>query len=278
MFWDSLWTLQRHGAPTSLSRLWNDGDRIGGFTGYNVADSSLSVNQNLVAQVVGANSFQLIISFLYLFYNGLLTQQLVADEFIRFLVTKKPLRVSSPSTIVQRSTYALSLPYRYSVPLMAACILLHWFISRSLFVITTNVYGPGPNGARLPDLDASRLGSSVTGILAAALLGVIMLLALLLNSFRKYPASPLAMPLMATDSAGISAACHRPKGDIDAYLYPVRLAATDSGLGDSTKVVCFSTDIHADKPESGTVYWQPVAAMPRARKGYKGILKTVDKE
>ena len=172
---------------------------------------------------------------------------------------------SSPNTIIQRSTYSLSLPYTYSVPLMVAWIMLHWFISRGLFVITINVYGPGPDGVRYLGEDASRPGFSVIAIPAATFLGVVMLLALLVNALRKFPASPLAMPLMATDSAGISAACHRSKYDEDAYLYPVRLAAVDYGLGDGTRVVCFSTDIDAMEPQNRTVYWQPVAPVHRSK-------------
>lgn len=87
----------------------------------------------------------------------------------------------------------------------------------------------------------------------------LMLLALFLNGLRKYPACLRAMPSMATDSAGISTACHRPEADKDAYLYPIRLAATDGGLGDGTKVLCFSTDTQAERPQNETVYWLPVA-------------------
>lgn len=248
-------------APTSLSRLWIDGDRIGGFIRYNVSGNIVSRTQNLLLQVVCANLFQLLISFLYLFYNSLLTKQLVADEFIRYLVKKKPLRVSSPVGMMQRSTYALSLPYRYAIPLMTACVVLHWFISRSIFVLASNVYGPGADGVCYLDKDASRLGFSVTAMLVSILLGSLMLIALLLNGFRRYPRAPSIMPRMATNSAGISALCHRPEYDKDAYLYPVRLVASDRHPrnGDKTKVVCFSTDIQATIPSNGVIYWQPTA-------------------
>ncbi len=257
---NTLGYLQEHSQPTSLSALWSDGDRIGGFYGYNVASMPLSWSQDIVQQVLFANMFQLLISFLYLFYNGLLTRQLVAAEWIRFLYNKKSLRVSSPEGVMQRSSYALSLPYRYAVPLMVACIILHWFISRSVFIVTTNVYSPGADGVRLPEYDASRVAFSSTAILASSTLGSLMLLLLLLNGQRRFPAVPANLPQMSTDSAGIKAMCHRPAGDPDGYLYPLQLAAVENDAisDDGTKVICFSTDIKAEPPVDGTVYWQPV--------------------
>ncbi len=75
---------------------------------------SSSKGADLLQKVLAANAFQLLLSFGYILYNSILTKQLIADEWIRFLRPegKKALRVSSPVGM-QRSSYTLSLPMSY---------------------------------------------------------------------------------------------------------------------------------------------------------------------
>ncbi|RYP63372.1 hypothetical protein DL771_009308 [Monosporascus sp. 5C6A] len=54
----------------------------------------------------------------------LFTTLLVQHEFSRMSTTRKPLRVSEPLGI-QRSSYFISLPLRYGVPLYATAGLMH---------------------------------------------------------------------------------------------------------------------------------------------------------
>lgn len=91
------------------------------FNGAYLVGGTVSQDFGSGINIVLANSFQILVSFLYLFYNNILTRQLVADEWTRFLRPngKKALRVSSPKA-VQRSSYSLSLPLKYSIPLMVA--------------------------------------------------------------------------------------------------------------------------------------------------------------
>jgi hypothetical protein len=53
---------------------------------------------------------------------------------------RKTLRVSAPVGI-QRSSYFVSMPLRYGIPLIATMSLLHWLVSQSLFVVATISYG-----------------------------------------------------------------------------------------------------------------------------------------
>ena len=126
--------------PTGLTQLWHDG--LGQVNGYALMSGEFSRTgsaKDFFAHVMFANIFQLMISFLYLFYNNILIHQLVADEFIRFLSEKKTLRVSSPVGM-QRSTYTLSLPWSYAIPLMVSYIFLHWLVSQSVFIVQTSAY------------------------------------------------------------------------------------------------------------------------------------------
>lgn len=208
--------------------------------------------------VLFANMFQLLISFEYLFYNSILTCQVVGDEFVRYFTERKALRVSSPRNAMQRSSYFLSLPWKYAGPQMLAFIVLHWLVSQSVFTVQTSCYGPGPNGQRIPSSDASRVGFSALGILLTTLLGVLLLAVLLgLSIFRRYPDVPDDFPRMAVNSAAISANCHRPSKDDDASLFPVRLGVVrhDADLVEGCEGrIAFSSDREIETPIPGVEY------------------------
>ncbi|KAJ5210104.1 hypothetical protein N7491_009916 [Penicillium cf. griseofulvum] len=77
-----------------------------------------------------ANAPQLIFSFLYFAFNSLLTTMALAAEWSGYAIHRKGLRVSNNAQLSQRSQYFLSIPYRYSMPLLAASATLHWLISQ----------------------------------------------------------------------------------------------------------------------------------------------------
>jgi len=83
--------------------------------------------------------WQLLLSLLYMSLNALLTCFRVEAEWQSYAVKRKPLRVSSPLK-GQRSTYFLSLPLRYALPLMATFTTLHWMLSQSIFLTVLAVY------------------------------------------------------------------------------------------------------------------------------------------
>ena len=215
--------------------------------------------------VLFANSFQLMVSFIYLFFNNVLTCQLVADELIRFLTEKKPLRVSSPENQLQRSSYFLSLPWKYAIPQILGFALLHWLISQSVFIAQTNGYGPGPDGQRIPSHDTSRVEYSAIGFLLSTLTGVVLVVALVGHSFRRYKGVPSYFPRMATNSSALSALCHPPDEDTDAYLYPTRLGIVVDGVKSSANCrgrLAFSSDWQMKEPVDGRMYEQPVWIPP----------------
>ena len=86
--------------------------------------------------------WQIILAFLYVAYNALLSCQLVMDEWSGYATERKTLRVTHPEGI-QRSSYFVSLPMKYGVPLMAANTTLHWLISESIFLVSITSYYPG---------------------------------------------------------------------------------------------------------------------------------------
>lgn len=83
--------------------------------------------------VLFANIWQFTISVLYVQYNSLLSTMLANREWMHY-TDRKPLRVTSPQG-VQRSSYFVSMPWRYGAPLIFICAFLHWTLSQSVFVV-----------------------------------------------------------------------------------------------------------------------------------------------
>jgi hypothetical protein len=61
-----------------------------------------------------------------------------ADEFRRFSSHRKALRTTDPKG-QQRSTYRLSFPWTYALPLALCSSVLHWLVSQSLFISRTEI-------------------------------------------------------------------------------------------------------------------------------------------
>ena len=193
---------------------------------------------------------------MYLQYNGLLTAMLVANEWNNYIREHETLRVSSPQGS-QRSSYFLSLPYRFAIPLLITSGTLHWLVSQSVFVIQSIGMAYGTSFYRYPESDTSTVGYSNIGMVYSLILASIMILALVLlglcNSHRPRPhdkehettAQSYTMPLVSTCSAAISAACHRHAEDCDSHLLPVRWGFVG---GDHW---CFTSSKEVSYPEIG---------------------------
>lgn len=175
-----------------------------------------------------SNTPQLIVSCVYVMYNGVLTTFLQAREWSMFASLRRSLRVTSPVG-QQRSTYFLSLPYRFSLPLLLASSVLHWLISSSIFLVRVDPYIDGINKNQF---DVSFLGYSPLPILLAVLLGTAMVIGGIIMGCFKLRS---AMPVASSNSYAISAACHQPEDDSHASLLPVQWGEpkeyTDAAVG-----------------------------------------------
>ena len=191
-----------------------------------------------------SNSPQVLLSFLYLTYNGLFTCMLMGHEWSGYAHVRKPLRVTSPAGS-QRSTYRLQLPYKYGLPLLVLSGTLHWLVSQSIFIIHINWYKDGVLNLHT---QSDSFGYSFIAIIALVTLGGIMLLIGIFYGFRRYKPG---MPLAGSCSAAISAACHRPNDDVDAQFKPVMWGAVESSnpIGH-----CCFTSFEVTKPVKGQVY------------------------
>lgn len=77
---------------------------------------------------------QVVLSVLYMLHNALFSCMMVASEWSGFITERKTLRVSSP-TGIQRSSYFISMPLRYGIPVMVLFTTEHWLLSQSYFII-----------------------------------------------------------------------------------------------------------------------------------------------
>ncbi|KAI0967632.1 hypothetical protein F4678DRAFT_465232 [Xylaria arbuscula] len=159
--------LDKYSISSDLGSLWHMG--VGEAHGYTialtVAIKSFGGNA-FYATLLLANVAQVILGVAWWLANSLLTRLLLAQRWARFIIKRSGLRVSSPKS-QQRKSYFLSLPYRYSIPLIIASAILHWILSQAFFVVQTRgfVYDPTHQNkdqyVRNETLDASVIGYSV---------------------------------------------------------------------------------------------------------------------
>lgn len=275
----ALRNLDGFGVAKGISDLWQHG--VGKVNGFELMGGRLAEGVSLAdyaRHIFLANSFQLLVSFVYLFVNNILSRQLVAKEWTNLVcfkdgkpLHKRPLRVSWPRGL-QRSSYRLSMPFRYSVPLMIICVALHWMVSQSVFVVQTTAYQSGREGRRMPQKDASRIGYSTMGIILALATASLMILGLVVHSFiRKYRGVPSYFPRMGMNSAAIAAFCHPPSEDTDASLFPVSMGVVDDRSAtamDCDGRVTLSTWVDLQEPREKSCYLQPIIREPHE---YKSI-------
>ena len=167
---------------------------------YSVIQTNKS--QTLFADVITVNTPQLLFSMLYFMYNGMFTTMVTSAEWTRFAKVRKALRVSKPKK-GQRSTYWLQLPWKFSLPLLSISVLLHWLVSRSLFIVRINVFGWA--GKEQPDRNISACGYSPLAIMIVILLVVVSLVVMLVAGWQKLTPG---IPDCGTNSVAIAAACH----------------------------------------------------------------------
>jgi hypothetical protein len=208
---------------------------------------SLDAPSQLLRDAIVINTPQLLFSFLYFVYNGLFTCMRTGAEWGQFSRKRTTLRVSEPRG-QQRSTYWLSLPWRYSIPFTLISALLHWLLSRSLFLVWISVYGP--DGEAQQGLDISACGFSPLAILLVMVILMVSLLVVAIFAARKLDP---AIPVVGTCSWALSAACHDTGGEVDAALKPLLWGVVDSG-DERRAGHCTITSREVEKPFHGQLY------------------------
>ncbi|OHE92057.1 hypothetical protein CORC01_12638 [Colletotrichum orchidophilum] len=212
-------SLRQRGFGVKIPDLWKLG--FGALTPYTylVIDMPRTDPGGLIANVLLANLPQLVLSVLYIIYNTMLSTFLMQREFSRMWDPKnrKPLRVSEPIGI-QRSSYFISLPLRYGIPLYASSGILHWLVSQSLFL--ARIRAISTDGSDDDVNSFSTCGYSPIAVFVTLLAGLLLVVIIIGMGLRRYDGT---MPMVSTNSLAISAACHVLEKDRDGgYLLPVQ--------------------------------------------------------
>ncbi|KAF2499013.1 hypothetical protein BU16DRAFT_523619 [Lophium mytilinum] len=160
-------------------------------------------SSTLLPTLIVANLPQIVFSCVYLLYNNLFTHYALAHEWDNFAERRKGLRVSDMPRGAQRSTRFLSLPARYSIPLMAFSALLHWLLSQSLYLV--RIDGVNSLGEVDKQDRIARLGYSTTGIVCVI---VVMTVGILVTLAFGAFTSLRSGIMVGSNSALISAAVH----------------------------------------------------------------------
>ncbi|KAK5787676.1 hypothetical protein VI817_010173 [Penicillium citrinum] len=214
---------------------------------------------SMLASVVVANIPQLAITISYYCYNAVLTSMLAASEYNSYGANRKSLRVTWPvKGSQQRSTYYLSVPYKYGVPVLILYMLLHYLVSQSIFYILLIAYNP--QDVMDTGTTISSLGYSSMPIFLSILVGTIMVLLLIVLAFRRFKSN---MPIPESSSVAISAACHLPKGEdgnvavLEKLKWgetPVPAAWIVDTFDDEQKRHCSFSSLEVQKPSLMSLY------------------------
>lgn len=215
-----------YGLPRNVKSLWGMGFGAVDIRALAILDSQTqSKGFRDSGSIIVANLPQLCISVLYLLYNSIITPMLLGDEWDRFSYSRKTLRVTLPIG-GQRSTYFLSVPYKYSVPLMVASGLMHWLVSQSMFLARVVEY----RGDTLTNESITAVGFSPIAIYCVVTGVCMMLLVALILGVQRYEGT---MPLVGSCSAVISAACHPDPQTYPSAHLPLQwgVISTDGDIG-----------------------------------------------
>ena len=160
-------------------------------------------------------------------YNRMYTCMSFSKEWNDFGYRRRPLRVTSPRG-AQRSTYFLSLPYRYLIPILSVSVATHWILSQSLFLVAIDVFDEQGN------LDTSQsiltCGFSCIAMIFLVGIGWLVFIAGVGMGLRRFREG---MPLVGSCSAAISAACHPAADEPEVVLVPVKwgVVSVADGVG-----------------------------------------------
>lgn len=180
---------------------------------------SLANNQltpwDILRNVALANTPQLAMTIAYYIWNSHLTVMIAAREYDVYAApteraevkdgvkTKQSLRVTYPQEKTdQRASHFLTIPLNYWVWNTILWTALHWFASQAVFFARVDLLD---HWLEIAPFSISQVGYSVLGIICFFALAAVVLFFAVGISVRRLENR---MPLAATCSGALSAACH----------------------------------------------------------------------
>jgi hypothetical protein len=197
--------------------------------------------KGMFVSTITANAAHAIFGLVYVLYNNVFYCMIFADEWARYALHRKGLRVSESPRGAQRTVYFFLMPLKMAFPIMAFSSGIHTLISQTLFFVDVEAYGHslerGQNMSwysRQPQYDFTTTGFSPLANVGLIAVSLIMIGFMVIMSGQKLKSG---MPVTSTCSAAISAAIHpSPFEDEYADMQPLQWGVTDvrDGVGHCT--------------------------------------------
>jgi hypothetical protein len=191
-----------------------------------------------------ANSPQILLSVVYLYFNNMFTSMALAYEWGQFGTRRKGLRVTKPRG-QQRETYFLQLPLKIGVPLNILSGLMHWLASQTLFVVRMD--RRNREGVLDPMSSEAACGFSSSALLALLLVLIALSVMTSVLGFQTFAAH---IPFAGSCSWVISAACHPNPGESEPALNMVKWGSiSERGSDDGAVGHCSFSSGRVAKPK-----------------------------
>jgi hypothetical protein len=207
-----------------------------------------------ISAMILTNLPQLSVSAIYLTLNHQLTLMVQLRDWTGLASRRQAIRVSNPEPASdQVSTYWLSLPYQWSIPLFLTSVLWGWLVSQILFIIHYIVYDD-TSFDDVPEASRYTMGFSAIALICSLVLGLVVFGALTAYGIRK---STSGMPLGPSNSLVIAAACHPPERDRYAARNMIKWGAIPTGnsIGEvGSPHHCTITSRRVEDPVEGRWY------------------------
>ncbi|KAI2620923.1 hypothetical protein GGS26DRAFT_594614 [Hypomontagnella submonticulosa] len=232
--WRAISSFSLRQMPTSFMDLFGVG--FGALTQFTflVLDFPRSDPTGLLINVLVVNMLQLFFSIMYLVANAIFSTCLIQREFSLMYSEdkRKALRVSEPVGI-QRSSYFITIPFRYGIPLYIVAGLTHWVLSQSFFL--ARITALTTDGLQDDGNSFSTCGYSPGAIIVLIIVVSVQFITMIALGCRKFDGT---MRMVCTNSMAISAACHSLEEDREeGYQLPVQWGVVevgDDGVGHCT--------------------------------------------
>jgi hypothetical protein len=234
----------------------------------NNPDDYQQTTADILRHVILANLPQLGLTIAYYFWNSHLTVMLAAVEYNKYATSaddsnssnnpqkSRGLRVSHPvKNTKQRATHFLTIPFKYWIWNYVLQTALHWLASQAIFFARVDVLD---HWLEITKYSITQVGYSVLGMILVFAISLFAWLLMLYVSARRLDNR---MPLAATCSGALSAACHPTDSSLRHHEkevhWGVEVSESTAGAqaqeGDAT-LACTFTSLNAEYPATGQFY------------------------
>ncbi|CAI6267609.1 unnamed protein product [Periconia digitata] len=194
-----------------LFGVWNGDIQTDDSVSFQTEVSAKDTLRNIVA----SNSPQLALALAYFIWNSHITVMISAREYTMYAASTKCMndtQYHQPKHALrltyvregtqQRNSHFFAIPLRYWIPITALWTLLQWLASQAVFFARLDLLS---HWLQVSEYSISQVGYSVLGIICFTAVSCVVFISGSVLSIKNINNE---MPLAATCSAALSAACH----------------------------------------------------------------------